>query len=205
MACDADGAMTEPPAKQQFQVKKFSDVGASEEFVASVLELIDILNATMIFGEQRAEVSGSIGTIAAEALPAAFLELRKIRSSGGQDLPILNHLQMYEDFYGKLWKAYKEYMQRAAKAMGFDTGFLFQKDRSFEDGLKSFRQNSGIQRRSHFGVSHGSHSLSRSSCAGRRSICRIPAASCRCRHRHVTRLTTDGGISSSEAFSQESD
>ena len=29
--------------------------------------------------------------------------------------------------------------------------------------LKSFRQNSGIQRRSHFAVSHGSHSLSRSS------------------------------------------
>jgi len=31
-------------------------------------------------------------------------------------------------------------MQRAAKAIGFDIGFLFQKDASFEEGLKTFRQ-----------------------------------------------------------------
>jgi hypothetical protein len=133
--------MTDQPAKQQFQVRKFADVGASEEFVLTVLDLIDILNATTIFDEQRTEVTSCIGMIAAEGLPAAFLELRKIRSSVGQDLPMLNHLQMYEDFYGKIWKAYKEYTQQAAKAMGFDIGFLFQKDGLFEDGLIAFRGN----------------------------------------------------------------
>ena len=54
---------------------------------------------------------------------------------------MLNHFQMYEDFYGKLWRAYKEYMQRGVKAMGFDIGFLFQKDAQFEKGLKAFREN----------------------------------------------------------------
>ena len=43
--------------------------------------------------------------------------------------------------------------------------------------MKSFHQRSGIRRRSHFAVSHGSHFLSRSSCAGRRSICRLLATS----------------------------
>ena len=42
--------------------------------------------------------------------------------------------------------------------------------------LKSFCQNSRIQRRSHFAVAcHGSHFLSRSPYAGRRSICRLLA------------------------------
>jgi hypothetical protein len=136
-----DGPMTEQPPKQQFHVRQFADFGASEEFVLPVLDLIDILNGTTIFDPQRNEVSGSIGAIASEGLSAAFLELRKIRSSVGQDLPMLNHFQMYEDFYGKLWRAYKEYMQRAVKAMGFDIGFLFQKDAQFEKGLKAFREN----------------------------------------------------------------
>jgi len=48
---------------------------------------------------------------------------------------------MYEDFYGKLWRAYKEYMKRAVKAMGFEFGFLFQKDPQFEKGLKAFRED----------------------------------------------------------------
>ena len=136
-----DGPMTEQPPKQQFHVRQFADFGASEEFVLPVLDLIDILKGTTIFDPQRNEVSGSVGAIASEGLSAAFLELRKIRSLVGQDLPMLNHFQMYEDFYGKLWRAYKEYMQPAVKPMGFDIGFLFQKDAQFEKGFKVFREN----------------------------------------------------------------
>jgi hypothetical protein len=136
-----DGPMTEQPPKHQFHVRHFADFGASEEFVLPVLDLIDILKGTTIFDPQRNEVSGSVGAIASEGLSAAFLELRTIRSSVGQDLPMLNHFQMFEDFYGKLWRAYKEYMQRAVKPMGFDIGFLFQKDAQFEKGLKVFREN----------------------------------------------------------------
>src|SRR2546422_10289236 len=96
-----DGPMTEQPPKQQFHVRRFADFGTSEEFVLPVLDLIDILNGTTIFDPQRTGVSASIGAIASEGLSAAFLELRKIRSSVGQNLPMLNHFQMYEDFYGK--------------------------------------------------------------------------------------------------------
>src|SRR5262249_45566455 len=126
-----DGPMTEQPPKLHFNVRKFADIGTSEEFVLPVLDLIEILNGTTIFDAQRTDVSGSIAAIASEGLSSAFLELRKIQSSAGLDLPMLNHFQMYEDFYGKLWRAYKEYMQRAVKAMGFDIGFLFQKDAQF--------------------------------------------------------------------------
>lgn len=134
-----DELMTEQPTKQ-FHVKQFADFGTSEGFVLPVLDLIEILNATTIFDPQRSEVSGRITAIVSEGLAAAFLEMRKIQSSVGQDVPMLNYLQMYEDFYGKLWRAYKEYMQRAVKAMGFDIGFLFQKDAKFEEGLKAFRE-----------------------------------------------------------------
>ena len=70
--------------------------------------------------------------------------------------------------------------------------------------LKSFCQDSGIQRRSHFAFSHGSHSLSRSSCA---AAIYLPASryGCQCRHRHVTRSSADGGHSSCRALLQESD
>jgi hypothetical protein len=131
--------MNEQPAKQGFQVKKFADFGASEEFILPVLDLVDLLNSTMIFGDQRTEAAGCIGAIVTNGLSAAFLDLRKIRSSTGEDLPVLNNLQIYEDFYGKVWRAYKEYMQRAAKAMGFNIGFLFKEDGNFEKGLKEFR------------------------------------------------------------------
>jgi len=133
--------MAEQLRKQQFHVRQFADFGTSEEFVLPVLDLIDIVNGTTIFDPQRTEVSGSIAALASEGLSSTFLELRKIQSSIGQNLPMLDHQQMYEDFYGKVWRAYKEYMQRTAKAMGFDIGFLFQKDAQFEKGLKAFREN----------------------------------------------------------------
>jgi hypothetical protein len=132
--------MTDQDPPRQFEVKKFANVGASEDFVKEMLDLVDIVNATMIFGDQRNELSGRIGSLVTEGLIPAFMKLREIRASVGQDVPVLDHLQMYEDFAGKLWKSYKEMMQRTAKVMGFDVGFLFQKDKGFEDGLKVFRE-----------------------------------------------------------------
>jgi len=58
------------------------------------LDLVDIVNGTLIFDEQRTEVSGCIAALGTEGLSGAFLELRKIRSSVGHDLPMLNQLQM---------------------------------------------------------------------------------------------------------------
>jgi hypothetical protein len=87
---------------------------------------------------------------------------------------------------GHVWSVYEEPLYRS---------LAFCRQR-----LKSFRQNCWIQRRGHFAVSHGIYSLSRSNVPARRSICRLLATSCQYWHRHVTRLSTDGGHSSSEVF-----
>ena len=128
--------MTEP---NQWTVKKFANVGASEQFVREHLELFDLLNGTLILGKQREEARDAIGDILTDGLIPAFLELRSIRDSTGKSLPVIDSFQLYEDFARKLWKAYKDLTQRAAKAMGFEIGFLFQNEKIFEEGLKQFR------------------------------------------------------------------
>jgi hypothetical protein len=43
--------------------------------------------------------------------------------------------QLFEDFEGRLWHAYKDLMQKAAKRMEPEIGFLFGRDTQFEAGL----------------------------------------------------------------------
>jgi len=132
--------MTNQKPPNQWQVRKFADVGTSEEFVRQFLELHEILKGSTIFDPERERVNDALGEIHIEGLLPAFLELRKIRESVGKDLPDLDRLQLYEDLARKLWKAYKDLMQRAAKLMGFEIGFLFQKETQFDAGLKRFRK-----------------------------------------------------------------
>jgi hypothetical protein len=128
--------MTHP---KDWKVAKLADVGTDEAFVRENLELITILNGTLIFGKQRDEVRNAICTIQIDGLVPAFLELRGIREIQGKDLPVVDKFQLYEDFSRKLWKAYKDLTQRAAKVMGFDVGFIWQEDPKFGEGLKRFR------------------------------------------------------------------
>ena len=132
--------MTPKKEPNQWVVKKFVDVGASEPFVRQFLELQDILGATLIFGEQRGRVTESLATVITDGLMPTFLKLRQIRELVKKDLPMLEGRELYEDFARKLWKSYKELMQNAAKETGFDVGFLFQKETGFEQGLKKFRE-----------------------------------------------------------------
>ena len=122
-----------------FHVRNFAEVGASEPFVSQMLELTEVAKATLIFGEVREQLIAGISGILTEGLIPAFMELRKIRASVGKALPIVEERQIYEDFAAKLWKSYKELMQRTAKLAGFDIGFLFQKESHFNVGLKKFR------------------------------------------------------------------
>jgi hypothetical protein len=131
--------MADPKPPSQFTVLKYADVGTSEEFVRQMLELFDVLNATLIVDREREAVHEALGSIQMEGLLPAFLGLKKIRQSAGEEMPVLDRLQLYEDFARKLWKSYKDLTQRTADAMGFKIGFLFQKDVQFEVGLKKFR------------------------------------------------------------------
>jgi len=117
----------------------FANVGTDEAFIREMLELITILEGSLILGEQREKAKGAIMTIMNDGLIPAFMELRTIRAPETASLPVADRLQPYEDFARKLWKAYKDLTQRTAEIMGFDIGFLYQKDTKFDEGLKKLR------------------------------------------------------------------
>jgi hypothetical protein len=126
-----------PPTQYSFAL--FANVGTGEPFVKDYLEVFDILNGTVIPAEEREAARDAVGNVLTDGLIPAFLELRKIRDSIHQSLPVVDRYQLYEDFARKLWKSYKDLMQTAAEKMGFDIGFLYQAETKFEAGLKKFR------------------------------------------------------------------
>lgn len=131
----ADG---EPPFK--WKSVKVADVSGEEVFVKQMLEMVTILEAGMIVGAQRDEAKHAIISTLMDGLMPAFLELQQIRASVGKDLPLMNRDQLYEDFARKLWKAYKELMQKAAELIGFKIGFIFRPDKEFREGLVKLRR-----------------------------------------------------------------
>jgi hypothetical protein len=117
----------------------FADVGTDEVFIREMLEMINILDGTLIEGQRREEAKHAMVTIMADGLIPTFMELRSIRESQIKKLPLVEKLQLHEDFARKLWKSYKDLTQRAAKTMGFEIGFLYQEERGFDAGLKQFQ------------------------------------------------------------------
>lgn len=124
---------------KDWKVVPFANVGTDEAFIREMLEVLEILNGTMIEGTQREKANDAIGTIMHDGLIPAFFELSAIRAPEARNLPLAEKYQPYEDFARKLWKAYKDLTQRAATEMGFDIGFLYQNDKHFEEGLNEFR------------------------------------------------------------------
>jgi len=110
-----------------------------EAFVRETSELFELLKGTSLEEKQKEQARDAIGNLLTDGLIPTFMELRAIRESRGKDLPLIDQFQLYEDFARKLWKSYKDLTQRAAAAMGFDIGFIFQKEGKFEEGLKAFR------------------------------------------------------------------
>jgi hypothetical protein len=126
---------------KQWKVAAFANVGTDEAFVREMLEVLELLKGTLIEGPQREQANHAITTILTDGLVPAFMELRTLRAPETKSLPLAERFQPYEDFARKLWKSYKDLTQRVAEAMGFDIGFLYQKDTKFEEGLAKFRGN----------------------------------------------------------------
>jgi hypothetical protein len=123
----------------QWKVVHYANVGTGEEFVEYfACELPELLDATMIFEPERSTVREAILTVMMDGLLPAFEHLKTIRASMGQSLPILNRQQLFEEFSGALWQSYKSLFPKAALALGFDIGFLFQNDSNFEKGVLAF-------------------------------------------------------------------
>jgi hypothetical protein len=117
----------------------FSDKGTSEPFVEFFCgEMMELIDASTIYGENRQKLKKSIITILTDGLLPAFVQLAKIRSSVSIPVPELDRRQYYETCAGKLWLAYKGLLPKATLLMGFNLGFLFQDENVFEKGLADF-------------------------------------------------------------------
>jgi hypothetical protein len=127
------------PEPNKWKVEKVADVGASEPFVQGMLDLHPIVDAGVMSEGQHQQVKEAITSILMDGLMPAFLELQQVRASEGQNMPLMDRQQPYEDLARKLWKTYRDLMEKAARAMGFKIGFLFDNDKKFRQGLKEFR------------------------------------------------------------------
>jgi hypothetical protein len=122
-----------------WELKLFANISGSEDFLMQLaMEMPELVDASMIYGQQRDALKEAILTISVEGLMPAFEHLKKIRNARGQEMPELNRKQMYEDFSRVLWHAYKDLGQKAATMMEPEFGFLYQKDATFDSGLAAW-------------------------------------------------------------------
>ena len=70
------------------------------------MEMPELVDAAMIYGEARDKLKEAIVAISVEGLMPAFEHLKKIRTLLGQPVPELNRKQLYEDFTRVLWHSY---------------------------------------------------------------------------------------------------
>lgn len=125
--------------QENLRIELFSDVGTGEPFIARIgLGLIEILNATHF--KQRKKINDAILDIIFEGLLPAFISLREIREleAKKEKAAIATLNRNYYDLYNRLWAAYKDRMQKVVRLLGFDLGFLFQKENQFSRGCKNF-------------------------------------------------------------------
>ncbi len=130
----------------RWTVRHFADVGSSEPFVTRItFGLSDVLDATLY--ENAQQIKEAIMGLSLECLMPAFTSLRELRKiADDNSTPMLNKFKNFDDMYKYLWTAYKDRMQIVAKLMGYDIGFLFQKDALFEKGCEEFlRANPGVR------------------------------------------------------------
>jgi hypothetical protein len=119
-----------------WKLTHFANISGSEEFVMQLaMEMPELVDASTIYEPERQKLKEAILDICVGGLMPAFEDLKKIRASVTQKIPELNRRQLYETFTVVLWRSYKNLMQRAAKLMEPEIGFLFEKDPKFEKGL----------------------------------------------------------------------
>ena len=99
------------------------------------MEMPELVDASTIYETGRQKLKEAILAISVDGLMPAFEDLKKIRAAVNQTIPELNRKQLYENFTVVLWRSYRDLMQRAAKLMEPEIGFLFQDDSKFEKGL----------------------------------------------------------------------
>jgi hypothetical protein len=123
----------------KFVVQKYASVGTQEPFTAAFLGLTDLVDAAEFGSALQTEIKNIIMEIYMDCMLPAFLSLRKIHKPDA-DAGMADNFKNYDDLYRYLVRALKDRTQAAAKAIGYDIGFLFQQDNAFEKGCQEFGQ-----------------------------------------------------------------
>jgi hypothetical protein len=123
----------------KFAVQKYANVGTKEPFTAAFLGLTDLVDAASFDPAKKVEIKNIVMEIYMDCMLPAFLSLRKIQQPDA-GAGMADNFKNYDDLYRYLVRALKDRTQAAAKAIGYEIGFLFQKDKPFEDGCKEFGQ-----------------------------------------------------------------
>ncbi|MGP8173056.1 MAG: hypothetical protein ACLP7O_00755 [Terracidiphilus sp.] len=132
-----------------WKVSLDANIGASEPFVHQILqELPQLVEAGSITDDLlRRRIKESIWIIGVEGLMPALNTLRKIRCLPDPNLPEMERRQLYDELGHTLWRTYKELMQDAVMAMGFEDSakpgkssidFLFDTSAKFKKGVGPF-------------------------------------------------------------------
>ncbi len=120
------------------RIERYANFGTGEAWVSRVmLGLLTVLDATTV--ANRDEVKEGLGVVF-EALAEAFNHLRSLRELVARpDTPATELRAAYSSFYVHLWRACKDRFQKSVPpALGYDIGFLWGNDRTFEAGAAKF-------------------------------------------------------------------
>jgi len=121
------------------KIEKISDFGTSEPWVARIMfSIMDLVDHLPFEKYKKDEIKKWVLEISKE-LNAAYESLIKIEELEVKDNAALysKHSQ-YENLYSALWRAYKDRFQKACGGIGYDIGFLFEKDKIFEERSQEF-------------------------------------------------------------------
>lgn len=122
---------------KKFVVQKYANVGTNEPFIAAFIGLADLVDAASFELSKKEQIKLIISEIQIDCLLPAFLALRKIHQPD-TDAGLAENFKNYDDLYRYLVRAHKDRAQAAAEAIGYDIGFLFQKEKDFQKGCEEF-------------------------------------------------------------------
>ena len=106
---------------------------------SSSAEIYDLVNGSTIVNEDRQELRDAIMVMVTEGLLPAYEDnLRTIRLQRTIMNPGAQQKKHYDDSARALWHGYKDLMPTVVSLLGYNIGFLFQRDGNFKTGLEAF-------------------------------------------------------------------
>lgn len=116
---------------------KFANIGMKNPFVSRIIELTTLKNG--VCSSNKQVVQNKIISCLFEGLFPAYESLQDfIELDKQQDAPIMSKHKRANDVISYLYIAFKDRLQAATEALGYDIGFLFQKDEPFQRGAIEF-------------------------------------------------------------------